>query len=175
MLVEVNERETALEILGEYGFQIDKAENGAESVKKIAASRPGDYEVIMTLCSWTSRLVMDGCEATQAIRALENPVLDSIPILAMTATIFEEGRKAAAECGMNGFLSKPIQIEELVQTLQSVFESGTISAWLPKSQTSARRRLIRIPLLTSLLIEKELDGYERYNNGCLHESSKFTR
>ena len=65
--------------------------------------------------------VMDGYEATQCIRALENPVLASIPILAMTANAFAEDRKAAAACGMNGFLSKPINMEEVVQTLQSVF------------------------------------------------------
>ena len=67
--------------------------------------------------------VMDGYEATRAIRALDEPQLAGIPILAMTANAFDEDRKMALECGMNGFLSKPIQIEELIDTLQRVFES----------------------------------------------------
>ena len=65
--------------------------------------------------------IMDGYEATRNIRALEDPVLSGIPILAMTANAFDEDRKAAADCGMDGFLSKPIDIEEVVHTLQNIF------------------------------------------------------
>ncbi|MDD5863997.1 MAG: response regulator, partial [Firmicutes bacterium] len=65
--------------------------------------------------------VMDGCEATRRIRSLDNPKLAGIPILAMTANAFDEDRKAAVACGMSGFLSKPIDIEEVIQTLQTVF------------------------------------------------------
>ena len=120
LLVEDNalNREIALEILGEYGFRIDTAENGAESVEKVAASRPGDYDLVLMDIQMP---VMDGYEATRAIRALEDPALAGIPILAMTANAFDEDRKAAAACGMNGFLSKPIDIEELIRTLESVF------------------------------------------------------
>ena len=65
-------------------------------------------------------LVMDGYEATRSIRALENPALAGIPILAMTANAFEEDRKAALDASMDGFLTKPIQIEDLIQILQSM-------------------------------------------------------
>ena len=65
--------------------------------------------------------VIDGYEAARAIRALEDPALAGIPILAMTANAFDEDRKAAAACGMDGFLSKPIDLAEVVQTLQNVF------------------------------------------------------
>ena len=120
LLVEDNElnREIALEILGEYGFQIDSAENGVQAVEKVTASKPGDYDLVLMDIQMP---LMDGYEATRRIRALENPALAGIPILAMTANAFDEDRKVAMDCGMNGFLSKPIQIEELIHTLQSVF------------------------------------------------------
>ena len=62
--------------------------------------------------------VMNGYEATEQIRALEDPALAKIRILAMTANAFDEDRKKALKCGMDGFLSKPIVIEELIHTLQ---------------------------------------------------------
>ena len=125
LLAEDNElnREIALEILGKYGFVTDTAEDGAAAVEKVAASRPGDYDLVLMDIQMP---VMDGCEATRRIRTLEEPALANIPILAMTANAFDEDRKAAMACGMNGFLSKPIQIEELFQTLQSLFRSGAV-------------------------------------------------
>ena len=124
LLVEDNElnREIALELLGRYGFVIDTAENGAVAVEKVAASTPGHYGLVLMDIQMP---VMDGYEATRAIRGLEDPALARIPILAMTANAFDEDRRAAMACGMNGFLTKPIQIEELIQALQSVFRSGT--------------------------------------------------
>ena len=64
--------------------------------------------------------VMNGYEATEQIRALEDPALAKTRILAMTANAFDEDRKKALACGMNGFLSKPIVIEELISTLQNI-------------------------------------------------------
>ena len=63
--------------------------------------------------------VMNGYEAAKQIRALDDPALAEITILAMTANAFDEDRKKALECGMDGFLSKPIVIEELIHTLQT--------------------------------------------------------
>lgn len=121
LLVEDNElnREIAQEILCEYGFLIDVAENGAEAVEKIASSSPGDYDLVLMDIQMP---VMDGHEATKHIRELDNPELAAVPIIAMTANAFNEDRKAAEECGMNGFISKPINIEEIIQTLKSVFD-----------------------------------------------------
>ena len=59
---------------------------------------------------------------SRKIRALKDPALSAIPILAMTANAFDEDRKKAVKCGMNGFLSKPINIEEIFKELRTVFE-----------------------------------------------------
>ena len=64
--------------------------------------------------------VMDGYEATRAIRASVHPDANSIPILAMTANAFDEDRRNALESGMNGFLSKPIVIADLVQEMRKI-------------------------------------------------------
>ena len=118
LLVEDNElnREIAMEILNEYGFLVDTAENGAVAVEKMKNSSPGDYDLVLMDVQMP---VMNGYEATKQIRALDNPTLAGITILAMTANAFDEDRKKALECGMDGFLSKPIVIEELITTLQN--------------------------------------------------------
>ncbi len=120
LLVEDNElnREIAYEILKEYDFDIDTAENGAEALKKVTDSKPGYYDLVLMDIQMP---VMNGYETTKCIRSLENPILSNIPILAMTANAFDEDRRAAKECGMNGFLSKPINIQEVIQALHDVF------------------------------------------------------
>ena len=117
LLVEDNElnSEITVEILNEYGCMVDTAENGAEAVKKIKNSNPGDYDLVLMDVQMP---VMNGYEATRQIRTLNDPVLAGITILAMTANAFDEDKKKALECGMDGFLTKPIVIEELIGTLQ---------------------------------------------------------
>jgi two-component system, sensor histidine kinase and response regulator len=117
LLVEDNElnSEITVEILNGYGCQVDTAVNGAEAVKKIKNSKPGDYELVLMD---VQMLVMNGYEATRQIRALNDPALAGITILAMTANAFDEDKKKALECGMDGFLTKPIVIDELIGVLQ---------------------------------------------------------
>ena len=119
LLVEDNElnREIAQEILREYGFRVDTAENGAVAVEKIRTAVPGSYDLVLMDVQMP---VMDGYTATRQIRALEDPALAGIPILAMTANAFDEDRRNAMESGMNGFLSKPIVIGDLVQELHKI-------------------------------------------------------
>ena len=119
LLVEDNElnSEIAVEILKEYGFLVDTAENGAEAVEKIKNSKPGNYDLVLMDVQMP---VMDGYTATRQIRALGDPALAKIPILAMTANAFDEDRRNALESGMTGFLSKPIVIGDLVQELHKI-------------------------------------------------------
>ena len=64
--------------------------------------------------------VMEGYTATRAIRALDNPELASIPILAMTANAFEEDKREALRSGMNGHIVKPIHVKKLFETLDEI-------------------------------------------------------
>ena len=64
--------------------------------------------------------IMDGYTAPRKIRALDDPARAKLPILAMTANAFDEDRRNALESGMNGFLSKPIVIDDLVQELHKI-------------------------------------------------------
>ena len=120
LLVEDNElnREIAVEILTEYGFIVDTAENGAEALEKVSTSKPGTYDLVLMDVQMP---IMNGYEATKRIRKLKDPAIANISILAMTANAFDEDRKKALESGMDGFLSKPIVIEELVQALKNKF------------------------------------------------------
>ena len=120
LLVEDNElnSEIAMTILNEYGIQVDTAGNGVEAVEKIKISTPGDYDLVLMDVQMP---IMNGYEATKRIRKLNEPKLAGIPILAMTANAFDEDRKNALESGMDGFLSKPIVVDELLHTLQEYF------------------------------------------------------
>lgn len=119
LLAEDNElnREIAVEILNAYGLEVDTAENGAIAVEKVRNAAPGQYDLVLMDVQMP---IMDGYTATRRIRELENPALAGIPILAMTANAFDEDRRNALECGMNGFLSKPIVIADLVQEMRKV-------------------------------------------------------
>ena len=119
LLVEDNElnREIAQEILQEYGFLVDTAENGAVAVEKVSTAAPGSYDLVLMDVQMP---IMDGYTATRKIRALDDPARAKLPIIAMTANAFDEDRRNALESGMNGFLSKPIVIDDLVQELRKI-------------------------------------------------------
>ena len=119
LLVEDNElnREIAQEILREYGFLVDTAENGAVAVEKVSTAAPGSYDLVLMDVQMP---IMDGYTATRKIRALDDPARATLPIIAMTANAFDEDRRNALESGMNGFLSKPIVIGDLMQELHKI-------------------------------------------------------
>ena len=119
LLVEDNELncEIEQEILREYGFLVDSAENGAVAVEKVSTAAPDSYDLVLMDVQMP---IMDGYTATRQIRALDDPARAKLPILAMTANAFDEDRRNALESGMNGFLSKPIVIGDLVQELHKI-------------------------------------------------------
>ncbi len=121
LLVEDNElnQEIAMAILEDEGFTIDVADNGQIAVEMVANSKPGYYQLILMDVQMP---VMNGYEATKAIRKLENKKLSSIPIIAMTANAFEEDKQEALKCGMNGHIAKPIDVKNLFDTLDKVLK-----------------------------------------------------
>ncbi|MEY8338785.1 response regulator [Lachnospiraceae bacterium 62-35] len=118
-LVEDNElnQEIAVEILQEAGFTVDVADDGAVAVEKMKMAEPGQYDLILMDIQMP---IMNGYEATEQIRALDNPELANIPIVAMTANAFDEDRKAALDAGMNGHIPKPIDIPKLMELLRKI-------------------------------------------------------
>lgn len=111
--VELNQ-EIAVAILEDAGFRAEVAENGQIAVDMISRSEPGYYQLVLMDIQMP---VMNGYEATKAIRRLENKKLASIPIFAMSANAFEEDRRESLKCGMNGHIAKPIDIDRLLDTL----------------------------------------------------------
>ncbi len=121
LLAEDNElnQEIAAAILEEAGFEVEIASDGQIAVDMLKRAEAGYYRLILMDVQMP---VMNGYEATQAIRALEDRGRASIPILAMTANAFEEDKQEALRCGMNGHIAKPINIEKLIETLDSVLD-----------------------------------------------------
>ena len=121
LLAEDNElnQEIAAEILSDAGFSTEIAENGQVAVDMLKKSDPGYYQLILMDVQMP---VMNGYEAVREIRKFENKDLASIPILAMTANAFEEDKQNALRCGMNGHIAKPIDIKNLLNTLNKVLD-----------------------------------------------------
>ena len=115
-------REIAKSILENIGFTVETAENGKEAVEKVEASAHGYYDAVLMDIQMP---VMDGYEATKAIRGLPDDVLSGIPIIAMTANAFSEDVKKAHDTGMNGHIAKPIDIDNMLSTLKEVLGSRT--------------------------------------------------
>ena len=116
--IELNQ-EIAVAIISEAGFSVDVAENGQVAVDKLKYSEPGYYQLVLMDIQMP---VMNGYEATKAIRNLENPELASVPIFAMSANAFEEDRQEALKCGMDGHIPKPIDINVLFDTLNKILK-----------------------------------------------------
>lgn len=102
------------EMLRRLGFEVDVADNGAEAVERVCA---GEYALVLMDLHMP---VFDGIEATRRIREL--PGLRSLPILAMTASVFEDDRQRCREAGMNGHIAKPLDLVQM---------KAELLRWLP--------------------------------------------
>ena len=117
--IEVN-RMILVKIMTSRGATCEIAENGQEAVDTFTKSHQGDFDIILMDVQMP---VMDGYEATRAIRASQHPQAKSIPIVAMTANAFADDVRAALEAGMDAHVAKPIILENLENTMREVFQS----------------------------------------------------
>ena len=106
-------------ILTQAGVIVETAENGKIAVEMVQNSAPGHYDAILMDIQMP---VMDGYEAARAIRALPDPALSGIPILAMTANAFREDVEAAERAGMQAHIAKPVDVNMLMAALRSVLK-----------------------------------------------------
>ena len=118
---------------------VDTAADGRIAVEKVRTAQPGDYHLILMDIQMP---VMNGHEATAAIRALPVPELAQIPIIALSANAFEEDRKRAVESGMDAYMTKPFSLQRVESVLQDVLKV------LPPAQkyikVSSERKTVRV-------------------------------
>ena len=99
------------------GFLIDPVENGKIALERVQSSAPGDYDLIIMDLQMP---VMDGWQASAAIRELPDPTLSKIPIVALSANILISDRRRAMESGIDFFLSKPLDFQVLLETIEKI-------------------------------------------------------
>ncbi|MCM1496691.1 MAG: response regulator [Bacteroides sp.] len=118
LLVEDNElnREIAEEVIGSTGVMIESVSDGEQAVERFMATEPGYYDLIFMDIQMP---VMNGYEAAASIRMMERPDAETIPIIAMTANAFAEDVIASRQAGMNEHISKPLNMEQLVECMKS--------------------------------------------------------
>lgn len=119
LLVEDNEinREIAQELLMDEGYLVETANDGSVAVEMIKNASPSYYSLVLMDIQMP---VMDGYTATREIRALQDKNLAGIPIIALSANAFAEDYKRSIEAGMDAHVPKPIQMEELQETIRHV-------------------------------------------------------
>ena len=109
--------EIAVAILERFGLKAERVEDGIQCVNRIKKMPAGTYDMILMDIQMPQ---MDGYQATQEIRHLPDQDKACIPIVAMTANVFEEDKREAAAAGMNGHIAKPIQADDLLPTLVEI-------------------------------------------------------
>ena len=113
--------EIAQELLELQGAATERAKDGSEALELFQRNPPGRYQMILMDIRMP---VMDGLAATRAIRALKRPDAAVIPIVAMTANSFKEDEEAAMSAGMNGFIPKPVNVQQLFEVLEELLATS---------------------------------------------------
>jgi CheY-like chemotaxis protein len=98
---------------------VDLVGDGAQAVKRMEDTQPGTYDMILMDIMMP---VMDGLEATRTIRSMEREDCKTIPIIAMSANAFDDDLKKSVECGMNGHLAKPVEIDKMYKLFQEILK-----------------------------------------------------
>ena len=106
-------------ILEDYGIIVQEAENGEAALKCMKDAAPGSYDLILMDIMMP---VMDGLEATRQIRAIDRQDCKEIPIIAMSANAFDEDVKRSLSSGMNGHMSKPVDMKKLEELLEKIWQ-----------------------------------------------------
>ncbi len=116
LLVEDNEinLEIETELLQELGFVVDTAMNGSIAVEKMKNARPGQYSLVLMDIQMP---VMDGWQAAEAIRRLDNPGAADVPIVALSANVLDSDKRRSEESGMDAHLPKPLDVPQLLETI----------------------------------------------------------
>ncbi len=122
LLVEDNElnMEIASELLRDAGFSVETAQNGQIAVEMVQNSAAGYYDVILMDIQMP---VMDGYQASRKIRSLERKDLAEIPIVALTANVFDEDKMKALSSGMDAHIAKPLDVKVMYEVLGNVLRS----------------------------------------------------
>ena len=107
-------RSVVRRLLSDRGMYVDECERGRDAINIISSVKEGTYDAVFMDIIMPE---MTGYESTTAIRNLDSAFAKTIPIFAMTANAFEEDIKKANECGMNGHITKPFKIEDLIRFL----------------------------------------------------------
>ena len=151
LLVEDNEinRDIATLILRDLGFEVESAENGQLAVDAMSAAEPDHFDVVLMDVQMP---VMDGFEATRAIRALDDPVRAGVPIVAVTANVFVEDVQIALDAGMDAHLAKPLDVPMLINVLGELL-GGTAAERL-------ERRVAPRPARVASDLQEEAEGQE---------------
>ncbi|RHV53666.1 response regulator [Clostridium sp. OM04-12AA] len=113
--------EILMELLKIEGAECTICENGEEILKAFEQSAPGDYDMILMDIQMP---VMNGYEATKAIRRSSHELAKTIPIIAMTANAFSEDIQHSLAAGMNAHVSKPVEMKVLRKTIRSIKSGG---------------------------------------------------
>lgn len=121
LLAEDNElnAEIAVTILEENGFKVERAEDGVQCIKMLTDAEAGYYDIILMDIQMPN---LNGFDATMRIRSLSDKSKGNIPILAMTANAFDEDAEACLDAGMNGHVSKPIDLKKLMESIYSLLK-----------------------------------------------------
>jgi CheY-like chemotaxis protein len=151
LLVEDNEinRDIATLILRDLGFEVESAENGQLAVDAMSAAEPDHFDVVLMDVQMP---VMDGFEATRAIRAVDDPVRAGVPLAAVTANVFDEDVQIALDAGMDAHLAKPLDVPMLINVLGELL-GGTAAERL-------ERRVAPRPAREASDLQEEAEGQE---------------